>query len=124
MPTGHCLCGNIRYAFDAPLREPVICHCKQCRRQAGNGWASVSVAEDALTIDGPVRWYRASDAARRGFCGDCGSFLFWAGDGEGEIAVSMGSMDEPTGMMISQHIFVADKGDCYHLNDGLPQRDQ
>lgn len=123
MHTGHCLCGNISYAFDAPLRAPVVCHCGQCRRQAGHGWASVAVAKDQLTINGPVKWFRASDIASRGICTNCGSFLFWAGDGEDEISVSMGSMVAPTGLKLGTHICVADKGDYYDLNDGLPQRD-
>jgi hypothetical protein len=30
-------------------------------------------------------------------------------------------MDKPTGLAISMHIFVADKGDYYEIDDGLPQ---
>lgn len=124
MHSGHCLCGTVSYRFSTHLRDPVICHCKQCRRQGGHGWASVPVAKAALQISGPVKWFRASDTASRGICSNCGSFLFWAGDGEDEISVSMGSLNEPTGLKVSKHIFAADKGDYYDLSDGLPQRAQ
>ena len=39
------------------------------------------------------------------------------------IEVAPGSMDGRTGLRLTGHIFVADKGDYYDLNDGLPQWD-
>ena len=32
-----------------------------------------------------------------------------------------GSVDGDAGITLDRHIFVADKGDYYELNDGLPQ---
>ncbi len=74
-----------------------------------------------LTIDGPVRWFRSSDSARRGFCPDCGSSLFWQADGADRVSVAPGAVDAPTGLHLAGHIFVADKGDYYDIADGLPQ---
>ena len=36
----------------------------------------------------------------------------------------MGAFDTPTGTHLAKHIFVADKGDYYEINDGLPQNQQ
>ena len=36
----------------------------------------------------------------------------------------MGCIDEPTGLALERHIFVAEKGDYYDLRDGLPQADE
>jgi len=37
------------------------------------------------------------------------------------IGIALGSFDQPTGANLGQHIFVAEKGDYYEINDGLPQ---
>jgi hypothetical protein len=37
------------------------------------------------------------------------------------IGVAMGAFDKPTGTRLGKHIFVAEKGNCYDIADGLPQ---
>ena len=71
-----------------------------------------------------VRWYQASAKVRRGFCGTCGSFLFWDPPARASIAIAMGAFDGPTGTSLGHHIFVADQGDYYTIADGLPQNQQ
>ena len=68
-----------------------------------------------------LRWFAASPTARRGFCGQCGSALFWNPSDEDRISVAMGAIDPPHGVRIEKHIFTAHKGDYYDINDGLPQ---
>lgn len=60
---------------------------------------------------------------RHGFCGTCGSFLFWDPSASGKIAVAMGALDAPTGGRLDKHIFVASKRDYYEISDGLPQNE-
>ena len=126
--SGGCLCGAVRYRIeagaDAPLRNVVNCHCEQCRRTSGHVVAASSVAADALTLlnDDGLRWYQSSDAARRGFCANCGSSLFWEPIGGDHVAIMAGTIDSPTGLVTEQHIFTDFAGDYYSLNDGLPQR--
>ena len=124
MPIGSCLCGAVRFAVAGDLAPPDACHCSQCRKQSGHFWASTDIEKDRLTIDGEeaVRWYQASEKVRRGFCGTCGSFLFWEPIGRAKIAIGMGAFDDPTGTRLGHHIFVADKGDYYEIADGLPQK--
>ncbi len=119
---GRCLCGAITFRVTAPPTDASACHCSQCRRQSGNYWASANVPATALEIEGEPRWVAASPMARRGFCADCGSFLFWQGTGETSVAFALGALDTPTGLRIERHIFTADKGDWYDIADGLPQR--
>ena len=126
MIKGSCLCGNVQIEINGKLGEADACHCTQCRKQSGHYWASASVKRDQLNVAGAeqVRWYAASPQARRGFCGTCGSFLFWDADNEQEVAVALGIIDSPTGVKLEKHIFVADKGDYYDIADGLPQNPQ
>lgn len=129
---GRCLCGAIRFSLAVDdLKEPGACHCSQCRRWAGHFWAAVNAPLEAVDIaDGEevLRWYRASDYARRGFCPNCGSSLLWHADKlddhQDRIAVALGALDAPTGLKMVEHIFVADKGDYYDIADGLPQKEK
>lgn len=121
--TGHCLCGAVRFRTSGPLREVIACHCSQCRRQTGHFYAATNVRDEALAVEGGenVTWYRASDTAGRGFCRTCGSALFWKGDNTDYTSIMAGTFDQPTGLAIGKHIFCADKGDYYEIDDGVPQ---
>jgi hypothetical protein len=121
---GSCLCGAITYEVDGPMREVVACHCIQCRKQTGHHIAmtNAKVADFRLLTSAPLKWYRASDAAKRGFCGDCGSVMFWQGDGRDEISISAGSIDGQTGLTLDGHIFCDYAGDYYEITGGGYQR--
>ena len=121
--TGACLCGAVTFRVDGPMREVVFCHCGQCRRQTGLYYASTNAAEADLTVDGrdDITWYESSDNGRRGFCKHCGSALFWKYQGQSDISIQAGSLDMPSRLTRGYHIFCADKGDFYEIEDGLPQ---
>jgi len=122
--TGGCLCGGVRYRIRGALRDAIACHCSQCRRTSGHFAAMTSVpsANLTLTSSDSLRWYRSSDSAQRGFCGVCGSNLFWRPIGEDRTAITAGTLDTPTNITLTQHIFVADKSDYYSINDDLPKK--
>ncbi|RNC95298.1 MAG: GFA family protein [Oricola sp.] len=122
MKTGGCHCGSVRYTVTGPLRDVIYCHCTQCRKQTGHFVAATRILDDALSITGAdeLTWYAASSDAKRGFCRHCGSLLFWKAEGSDMTSIMAGSLDLPTGLTASHHIFAADKGDYYELADGLP----
>lgn len=127
---GRCLCGAVAFEAIADKTDVVACHCGQCRAWSGHYWASVNVPFATMKIkvgEEDVVWHRSSNYARRGFCGKCGSALFWHADKLDEhkhrIAVAAGALAAPTGGKIERHIFVADKGDYYDIADGAPQLD-
>ncbi len=121
--TGGCLCGAVRYEARGPLPDITVCHCGQCRRQSGHLYATTSIAAEHFTLieDRGLKWYSASETARRGFCGECGSTVLWQPATKERVAILAGSLDAPTGLKLARHIFVADKGDYYEITDGLPQ---
>ncbi|WP_105434751.1 GFA family protein [Neorhizobium tomejilense] len=121
--SGRCLCGAIRFETVGPLRTVTACHCSQCRRQTGLYYAATSVRVENMTLEGEevLSWYRASDEARRGFCSQCGSALFWQAEGAASISILAGAFDQPSGLVMGEHIYCADKGDFYQLpEDGVP----
>lgn len=121
--TGRCNCGAVSFVAKGPFRPAVACHCKSCRRQSSHYLAATQIEESALTMTGgeTLRWFAATDRAERGFCPSCGVHLFWRETGSGQISILMGSLDEPTGIALGRHIFVAEKGDYYDLDDDLPK---
>lgn len=118
---GSCLCGNVMIVVSEAFSGMGYCHCTQCRKQSGHYWASATVPLSGISITGDVTWFAASPFAKRGFCPTCGSFLFWKADADDEIGFSLGLIDGPTGLSMEKHIFTADKGDYYQIDDGLPQ---
>lgn len=119
--TGQCLCGAVSFEIFGPMRNVVACHCKQCRRWHGHYAAYTRVAFDDLAFvrDRGLQWYSSSESARRGFCRDCGSSLFWRPAGSLNISVCAGSLDPPTGLTQIGHIFCDSQSDYYRISDGL-----
>ena len=122
---GSCSCGAVSWEVEGEMRPVVACHCTQCRKQTGHYFAATNTSNDNLTITGGdhLTWYEASESAKRGFCKHCGSALFWKPDGRDYTSILAGSIDGDSGLKLREHIFVADKGDYYDLDDGLPQRE-
>ena len=120
--SGSCLCGAVTYQVTGPLRPVIACHCAQCRKSSGHHVAATSAAREDIEISGEVTWYPSSKTARRGFCGICGSNLFWDGAGV-NLSIHAGTLDGETGLKLAGHIFCADKGDYYRIADDLPKSD-
>lgn len=113
--TGGCLCGAIRYEIEGPLPAPSACHCTQCRRQHGALGVYTLAPAERYKITGTrnLVWYDSSPGIKRGFCRNCGSKLFWERGGSGQLDVTLGTIDPPTGLKIEKHIYLADAGDYY-----------
>ena len=120
--TGGCLCGGVRYQVDGPLRPIIACHCEQCRRSSGHFVAATACrrAHFTLTQDSTLHWFSAVADHRRGFCKRCGSSLFFEATGGERVSIAAGSLDAPQGLKIAAHIFVAEAGDYYTIDPGVP----
>lgn len=119
---GSCNCGSVTWEVQGEMRPIVACHCSQCRKQSGLYFAATATEDKDLTINGDdLKWYKASPDASRGFCGTCGSSLFWKHDEEDFTSILAGSIDGVSGLEITRHIYVGDKPDWYDITDGKPQ---
>jgi hypothetical protein len=129
MATGRCLCGEVRYEVRGPLRDVLICHCEECRRWHGHVSATTAARREDLVLleQRGLRWIQSprSDArARRGFCGECGSSLFWDAPGRETISIAAGTLDGATGLRVASHWYVSQAGDYYEVpHDGLPHHE-
>lgn len=67
-----------------------------------------------------LRWYASSTIAERGFCGRCGTSLFWRMRGGASMSVSAHAFEgEPTG--IREHVFADEKPAWYDFTDEAPR---
>ncbi len=118
---GGCLCGGVRYEISGPTRPVVFCHCRLCRIQGSI--ATVGISRRSLRL---VKWqalcsYDSSAHARRWFCGRCGAAIYWDPIGRSFLAIFAGTLDQPTGLRGSAHIYVAERPDYYQITDDLEQ---
>ncbi len=124
--TGRCLCGAVTYEVRGPLRDVILCHCVECRRWSGHLGAFSATHDEHLVIGetDALRWIDSPESdlnARRGFCAECGSSLFWNSPTRDRISIAAGTLDRPTGLRIAGHIFTHQAGDWDVItDDGLP----
>jgi hypothetical protein len=69
-----------------------------------------------------LRWWEASPGVFYGFCGTCGSSLFWRNDDEPHRwSIAAGTLDPPTGLVTTNAIWTSEASDYHHLAE-LPMR--
>jgi hypothetical protein len=123
---GQCLCAAVRFIVHGPLRDVIVCHCRDCRRWHGHVFAATAVKRDDLAViqTGTLRWFTVpgdQPLPLRGFCSNCGSSLFWDAPERETISIAAGTLNSPTGLRTVAHIFTACAGDYeVLLDDGLP----
>ena len=128
--TGGCLCGAVRYEASEPPVGAGYCHCSMCKKARGGIFAvGASFRRDRFRFThGESKIYKSSAFAERGFCGDCGTPLFYRfttpGQYADEITVSMGSLDDPEvapPAFYWGHWGVESKVSWFTIDDDLPQ---
>lgn len=107
---GSCLCGAVQFTAGLPQKWCAHCHCTMCRRHHGAGYVTwVGFHAGQVEIADPesnLRWHESSPGARRGFCGVCGSSLFFEAERwAGETHVALGCIDEPHPFVPTAHAF-------------------
>jgi len=124
---GRCLCGAVTYAVTGELREVINCHCARCRRFTGHHLAATSADVADVAIDdaeGQLTWFEPVEEAAYGFCGRCGSSLFWqAASTPDRLSICAGTLDPPTGLRTVEAWWVSEASD-YHQRPALPERDR
>ena len=71
--TGRCLCGSVKYTIMGAPTIVLACPCSMCRRESGApSLVFVGYRRADVSIRGPLKYYRSSDIAKRGFCPNAG----------------------------------------------------
>lgn len=121
--TGSCFCNAVRFTISGAPATVCICHCDMCRRCVGAPavpWATFR--RDALVIDGTPTWFQSSEHARRGFCGTCGTSLFFETRHEPhEIDVAVAALQDADKVAPRYHAWTPSKLAWEVIGDSLPR---
>ncbi len=121
---GHCLCGAVTWRSEGPMRWQAICHCESCRRATSSpmvGW--FGVADNGLSWQGPLKCHSSSAGVERGFCGTCGSPMFYRNPGKwaDETHLYAASLQDMAQYVPTAHVHYDEHLPWAETNDGLPK---
>ncbi len=123
---GSCLCGAIAYAVHGEIGDPVMCHCRSCRKASGSAYATNApvAVTDLRLLRGErcLREYESSPGKLRAFCSTCGTPLYvrWP-DNPALVRLRLGTLDTPLGKKPVAHTFATSRADWDVIADALPQ---
>ncbi|KPM45064.1 hypothetical protein AK830_g1477 [Neonectria ditissima] len=93
--TGGCLCGAVRYTITFPSNHAFK---GECRKNTGSLLARFhNVPLSAVAYTSPqttLKTYPATPGCARGFCSECGSFLFWRREDSDGTSMTVGTLDK------------------------------
>ncbi|MFX0542762.1 GFA family protein [Roseovarius sp. S4756] len=119
--TGSCLCGAATFTVTTPISQAGACHCDMCRKWSGGILTSVEVPQDGLTVTSgdTISVFTSSAWGERAFCTRCGSGLWFRltmpGPQHGMHYVNMGALDDPSGITLTEELFIDAKPEGYAL---------
>lgn len=121
--SGKCLCESITFEISGQARDVVNCHCSRCRRHTGHFMAATQAATDDVDIHGEtLRWYNPTDEVQYGFCGSCGSTLFWrTARYPDRISIAAGTLTPPTGLKTVAAIYTDYASDYHSFDEDSPR---
>ena len=126
--SGGCACGAIRYECYAKPVLMLKCHCRDCQRASGGGFAAaVLVPADAFRLtQGSPEYHLQSSLAggqhKRGFCPKCGSPLTGGENTEhasGVVGVLAATLDDPSWFQPQMEIFTSEAQPWDQLDPAL-----
>jgi len=124
---GGCACGALRYeSVSAPL-ESGYCHCRLCQRTSAAPvlvFASFSVAGFRYTNGAPTI-YHSSEHGTRELCPTCGTQIAYReAEGADTVDVNAGSLDDPTTITPTHHIWCSSRIPWFETADSFPRFDE
>lgn len=129
--TGGCLCRAVRYQSQKAPIKGFYCHCKMCQKNCGGLYMATMrfIGSDFSITQGILTYYQSSALARRGFCSICGTPVAFQYEGNPDVWILLGSLDQPSDWPLTKeaqwgeivHCCIESKVTWYEINDGLRQ---
>lgn len=127
---GGCLCGAVRYEFDAPAVATMACHCTHCQKQSGGPMTTLAmIPRDKVRIAGELKTFvdqgQSGGAVLRKFCGGCGSPII------SDIAafpdvlfVKTGTLDDSSAVTPETHLWTSSAQGWMVFPEGVQKIEQ
>ncbi len=109
-----CLCGAVKIKALSVNPKITACHCGMCRKWSGGPALALQCGTN-VEIEGikNVKVFDSSEWAERGFCGNCGTHLFYRIKGTGEYSIPAGFFPELKDLEIEVQYFIDKKPSYY-----------
>lgn len=119
---GQCLCGKVSYK--AKLKSGTgACHCGMCRRWSSGPFMSAH-AEGPIEFEGKdnIKHFASSQWAERGFCGHCGSNLYYhllprPEVPDGEYILAAGTVDDQSALKFDHEVYIDSAPGWYRFDN-------
>ena len=128
---GGCLCGAVRYRFDAGPIASVACHCLDCQKLTGatNLLTLYVASEDFRHEQGEVASFRKrADSGREADyfrCAHCGTRLWHQPLASKQwVMVAAGTLDDPSWVVPAAHIWVSRAAASASIPEGVARWEQ
>lgn len=110
MPSGRCLCGQLRFVADGEPQWTVYCHCASCRRHTGSPVTCfVNFPLARVRFTGTRSTYASSAGVTRSHCAACGTpIAYETARRPGEIDLYVNAFDEPERFEPQAHVHFAE----------------
>jgi hypothetical protein len=102
---GQCLCGAVQVTATVDNPRMRACHCDMCRQHCSGPFFSLETVAGSVSVTGPAQSFRSSDWGSRGFCGTCGSTLWYGFDADGSRNLSAGLFPNAGGGALKVEFF-------------------
>ena len=124
---GKCLCGTIEFTVKLPSKWVAHCHCTLCQREHGAAFVTwAGFVESEVTIFDSTQaltWYPSTAEAERGFCGVCGSSLFFrSAKWPEEIHIVRANFIDNLDREPQAHVYYDTHVQWFDVKDTLPKK--
>ncbi len=120
---GRCLCGTCAFELTGASIWVGHCHCESCRKATASPfttWIGQQNGSWKFIGEEPVD-YESSPGNVRGFCGKCGSPIFYrSARFPNETHFYAALLDHPADIEPRAHFHADEMLSWIHLSDGLP----
>lgn len=124
---GACVCGAVRWSYDAAPTVMLHCHCSVCRKHHGTLFATVAGGPLGTfhwrAGTGNISTWPSSAQARRSFCTICGSKVPGIYPEMQQVFMPAGALEGELGIRPQMHVFTGSRAPGHEIHDGLPQHE-
>lgn len=104
--TSSCLCGQVKITAKTINPQFTVCHCKACRSWGGAPFFAVQCGTEVdFEHDDKIKEFDSSAWAKRGFCSDCGTHLYYRLKKTGEYNMPVGLFPDLKDLKMNMQYF-------------------
>lgn len=120
--SGKCLCGAVTFTAEDVESHVHACHCSMCRGWTGGPMLAATASGVTFGGEEHIVRYDSSEWGARGFCGRCGSSLFFHLKPADQYMISLGALDDQSRFTLAGEIFVDEKPAAYGFAGDHPRQ--